>query len=190
MGRGCYAYRVSWLLRFSFICEAAGLPFFFIGSGCSTNAWSRGVPGRVLEDLFLFTVVGAVVTRDATSFAAIGDGVAFLNGARLPLGAFEDNAPPYLAYALSNLETPPPRFERLASVDTREVASILLATDGAEGLLDATLAVGLPDLWRQDRIFRNPDGLRRWLSLADRRGAGLSDDTTVVVLRRKSGGLR
>jgi hypothetical protein len=122
-------------------------------------------------DFFLFTLVAAVITAEATSIAAAGDGVAMINGVAVPFPAVVDNAPPYLGYAL--LGEPPAALQPLAAMPTPAVQNLLIATDGAAHL------GALAPFWTDDRYFRNPDALRRALFIS--KGP---DDTTVVSIRR------
>jgi hypothetical protein len=159
-----------------------------------------------VQDCLLFTVVGAVVTPEHTLVFSAGDGVWALNGQVRPLGPFPGNAPPYLAYGLLPDCSVP--FARQALVPTSEVESLLLGTDGVGDLARLSEAlvpeggdiVGpLSQFWREARYFRNPDALRRRLSVLSREAVRvdpvshrlvrtpglLPDDTTLVVLRRR-----
>jgi hypothetical protein len=157
---------------------------------------------RRVADHFLFTIVGVVITaRGATTFS-LGDGLVVINGERTQLGPFPNNEPPYLGYALL-----PGTLNRGASEDLsfkvhrsmapNEVQSLVLGTDGAvelEAVAERPIqgreeVVGpLSQFWRDDRFFRNPDMVRRRLAVLNRapRGGLLSDDTTLVVIRRKA----
>jgi hypothetical protein len=135
-----------------------------------------GVDATRVHDYLLFTTVALVVREDVTTIVAAGDGVVAVNGARVRLGPFPDNAPPYLAYALLG-EAPACRLEPVVEIATAELASALIGSDGA-------LDVELSELWRDDAFFRNPDQVRRRLTLLAR-DPGLADDTTVAVVRRR-----
>jgi hypothetical protein len=168
--------------------------------------------GRLGEGLLgehlLFTLVGAVVTPAQTLVFSAGDGVWALNGEVHGLGPFPNNAPPYLAYGLLSPGAVP--LERQALVPTGDVSSLLIGTDGAEDLRsrcealvpERDEAVGpFSQYWTEDRYFQNPDALRRRLALLGRESVRadftarrlirtpgvLSDDTTLVVLRRRMG---
>jgi protein phosphatase 2C-like protein len=138
---------------------------------------------RTVTDHFLFTIVGVLITaRGATTFS-LGDGLVVVNGERTELGPFPNNQPPYLGYAL--LPNAPDRraglgFEIDRSMAAGEVQSLVLGTDGAVEL-DSPF-------WSDDRFFRNPDMVRRRLTVLSRgaRGGLLSDDTTLVLIRRKA----
>ena len=85
----------------------------------------------------------------------------------------------------------------LAQRPTAEVDSILIGTDGLAGLVEGG-TLPLRELWSEDRFFRNPAVLTRHLTLVnrpqtridwerrrvERAGGLLSDDTSVVVMRR------
>ncbi|HEY9647476.1 MAG TPA: protein phosphatase 2C domain-containing protein [Chroococcidiopsis sp.] len=167
-----------------------------------------GDRAAVVRDYLLFTVVVAVITPTVTVLAAAGDGVVILNGDVQRLSA-ADNAPRYLAYGLLP-EVDPAAFGFTVCYDlpTSCVESLLIGSDGVGDLIDAAAqpmpgraeVVGaIAQFWQGDRYFHNPDQVRRRLSLINReaiqpdwsrqvmvRQAGLlSDDTTLVVARRK-----
>ena len=170
-----------------------------------------GDPARTVSDFLLFTIVGVVVGRDRGWLFSLGDGVAFLNGERLALGRAHDNRPAYLASTLHDGRGGLARedgFRIHALFPTTRLESLLIGSDGVEDLLASadrhlpgrTERVGGPSaLWEDDRNFRNPDHLRRRLSLMNRdsmrpdpatglpcRQPGLlPDDTTLVVVRRR-----
>ena len=158
---------------------------------------------ELVGDMFLFTILVACITPTRATFAAIGDGTPIVNGERIKLGPFPNNAPPYIGYAL--VESAIPRellnFNVFTSMPTEDLQSFLLGTDGVDDLIrswDRVLPngqhVGVVDrLWTDDRIFRNTDVLRRHLTLAnggiDHRHPGLlPDDTTLVTGRRRARG--
>lgn len=135
---------------------------------------------RTVHDAFLFTVVCAIVTPRVTMVFAAGDGVVVADGERVVLGPFDDDAPPYLAYALLD----PSRPRAPALVLRRETAAgsaLAIGTDGASEI------VTWPELdaIRDRRLVDHPDAIRRRLVVARRgdRSSALSDDATVVLLR-------
>lgn len=169
---------------------------------------------HILRDYFLFTSVGALITPAQTWIFSIGDGAIALNGELTPLGPFPDNAPPYLAYGLiqdyvEGLTPEDLRFQVHHQVATAEVQSILLGTDG---VLDLVALEDLPlpgkdelvgplaQFWQANRYFKNPLRVSRQLAMINheavqmdwdtmtlnRRGGLLPDDTTLIVIRRKS----
>ena len=160
----------------------------------------------IVKDYFYFTIVGALATETWTMLFALGDGISVLNGEVTRLGPFPGNQPPYLAYGIGDVAQG--HLAVLRVVPTASVQSLLLGTDGAadlEGLADRTLPgqqehVGkLDQFWTDDRYFKNPDALRRRLSLINREVKALDkstgemktdygllrDDTTLVVMRRR-----
>ncbi len=169
------------------------------------NAMGERLTATV-QDYFLFTVVGAAVSSKFTFVFGCGDGVAILNGLDLKLGLTDGtNAPPYLGYHLVGQGRG--GLEAKAVIPTPELTSLVVASDGLEGLLADPEArfpgkpekVGLVSrLWEDDKLFANPDALRRFLVLANRtsevydwkaqtvkREHGLlKDDTSLVVVRR------
>lgn len=165
----------------------------------------------VVNDYFLFTVVGVFLTRREAVFFSLGDGLLVINGRLISLGPFPDNAPPYLAYGLvpDSLQATPDalRFQVQKVMPTREVQSFLIGTDGVGDLIQAAgrrlpgknERIGaLEQFWQQDRYFANPDMIRRRLAAINRdavtveqgrtrREAGLlADDTTLIVGRRRA----
>lgn len=163
----------------------------------------------IIQDYLLFTLVGAVMTPEATTLFSIGDGVIAVNGKVKRLGPFPGNAPPYPAYGLLP-EFPLERSQVVVhhQLPTREVQSLLVGTDGVGDLLNAATQSlpGKPEpvgaiaqFWEEDAYFQNPDQVRRRLFLVNRevtrldritsrlsRETGLlSDDTTLVVMRRR-----
>jgi hypothetical protein len=164
-----------------------------------------GDPAEVVSRHFLFTVVGALITPQATLVFSLGDGVLALNGAVERLGPFPNNQPPYAGYGL--LDAAPLDFTLNYLLPTAGLQSLLIASDGA-GEWDALSGRMLPgktqvagplsQFWSDERYFQNADAVRRKLSLMNRESlrpdwdrrslckeAGLlADDTTLVVCRR------
>jgi hypothetical protein len=176
------------------------------------SALSSLIPGTIEErvtDFFLFTLVGCVVTELRTAVFSLGDGVVGINSAITVLD--HANTPPYLGYGLlarpdEDAAAAAPRFEIHADLSTKEVDSLLLATDGFAKVysLDKddprhTAAEQLGHLWEHDRFFSNPARVTRELTLLGRpkqtidwerrrmsRPAGVfDDDSTVIAIRRR-----
>ena len=170
---------------------------------------------QIINNYFLFTMVGMAVYRDKALFFSFGDGVIIINGETIQLGPFPDNKPPYMSYHLirDRLETSLPpdyldfRIHRLMPIE--QLNHCLLGTDGlhhfmaaaGEKLPGRNEPVGpIDQFWTQDRFFRNPDMVRRRLFMTNRevitvptgnsslhRELGhLDDDTTLIVVRRKT----
>lgn len=167
----------------------------------------------VVNDYFLFTTVGAMITRASSCFFSNGDGVIIVNGDILELGPFPNNEPPYLAYDLvrSSLKLDHPEllgFTANTVLPTEKLQSFLIGTDGVSELLRSSdktipgkkeLVGSISQFWEQNRFFTNPDNVRRRLNginhetvrydaeqeMLVREYGLLSDDTTLIVGRRR-----
>jgi len=154
-----------------------------------------GELGRVVSDYFLFTIVGAVVTPGLSAVFALGDGIYAVNGEVSRLGPFPNNCPPYLGYELlEENDREPLAIEPRVILPTEELDSLLIASDGADELLDEPLS----EFWTRDAFFSNSDALRRRLAVLNREvvsadwqrqrlnrtGGRLADDTTIIAIRR------
>ena len=138
---------------------------------------------------FLFTVVGFLVRREETGLFACGDGLVSINGDAAALGPYPGNRPPYLGYHLMEDAPHRPNLEILTARPTQEIHSLVIGTDGLEDwiqLPDGTGAPTLGDTLEHPAAYRNPDFLRRRLTVAQRRGGSnaLPDDTTLITVRR------
>jgi len=146
-----------------------------------------------VNDYLLFTIVGAVITASETVTFSMGDGAIAVNGKLTQIPAYPDNAPPYLAYGLYRPDAV--SFEICDRIPTSELESILIATDGIDDLIKVE---DVSQFWQEDKYFKNPDAIRRKLSMLNhedikpdwnkrelvKRSGVLSDDTTLVVIRR------
>jgi hypothetical protein len=168
----------------------------------------------VVRDYFLFTIVGFAITPETSYFFSIGDGTLYVNGERIPLGPFPDNAPPYAAYALLNsslLKRDPGAlwFKICKQLPTAELESFLIGSDGV-GEIEQRAGELMPggkeylgpvsQFWMDDRYFTNPALVGRKLALANaekqhidwerrtvqKRSPLLHDDSTLICGRRKS----
>lgn len=159
-----------------------------------------------IEDYFLFTVVGTAITPLETVIFSLGDGVFAINGCVTTIPPYPDNSPPYLAYGL--LAHPGSvDFCLQAQIPTERLESVLIGTDGIEDLMTAAdrLLPGkqekvgaIAQFWQDDRYFKNPDRVRRKLSLINRNATRLdpatkfpieepgllADDATLMVFRK------
>jgi hypothetical protein len=196
-------------------CDASMPSASLIARACSDvldhlRPLARAMGGdlaHTVSEHFLFTIVGAVVTRAHTMVFALGDGVVAINGAVHVIGPFPGNCPPYLGYRLLD-----PAADTALSFQAVEptpaIDSLLLATDGAGEIL-AQPGRSLPgrgepvgplaQFWTDDGYFRNPDAVRRRLWLMSREhltpdwagrhlhrdGGILGDDTTLIAVRRR-----
>jgi len=162
--------------------------------------------GEIVKDYLLFTIVGAIITPTETAIFAIGDGAIAINGKVLVIEEFPNNAPPYLAYGLLGA---PVNLQIYGLLPTAEVNSLLIATDGIQDLIESQAKMlpgkseivgNIDQFWQEDRYFQNPDAIRRKLALInrevvkpnwqeqrlDRSGGLLSDDTTLITIRKRS----
>lgn len=181
------------------------------GIGFLAKAMNVGNFKQTIYDHFLFTVNGVLVTQWGTALFAVGDGVQFANGERIPLGPFENNTPPYLAYtalAAPGSQDPTNGFKITMVLSTKAVQSLLIGTDGVEHLVAAEseclpgrseLIGPISQFWLENRYFENPDMVRRRLALIQnehlavdwrertiyRTPGRLPDDTTLIAIRRK-----
>ncbi len=171
------------------------------------------LPGNqvaAINDYFLFSTMAALITPQHSYVVSFGDGVYAVNGVVSVVGPYPGNAPPYLMYSMlrSSLMQQDPsqlKFQIRQYLPTYELESLLLGSDGVVDLIneqDATLPgkeelVGpLSQFWSSDRYFKNPDIVRRRLTLINRDASQsgtegrihtvgrLPDDTTLAVVRR------
>jgi len=160
---------------------------------------------QTINDYFLFTIVGAIVTPEEYCIFSLGDGVFILNGDVYPLGPFPNNSPPYLMYNLagSSLLDANPALLNLqvqARGSTKDLNWLLIGTDGVLDLINAkgkTIpgrkeTVGAIEQFLSDSCMQNPDGIRRRLAVLNRetvedgrsiRGGLLTDDTTFIIVQ-------
>jgi hypothetical protein len=138
-----------------------------------------------VNEAFLFTLVGFVVTPVVTITFSIGDGYIYLNGECLEIEnpAIEDeqfqNAPPYISYELlsTTVYPNPIVFTIHHHVPTSEVTSLLIATDGLRDIIrnENSLIPGQKKLvgpvsqfWTEDTYFKLKTGLHRQLTVINR----------------------
>lgn len=131
-----------------------------------------------VRDHLLFTIVGAVVTPAEACLFHLGDGFLALNGEALPIPRYAGDAPPYLGYGLLGQQV---AFETARALPTAELDTLLIGSDGVGDVPDP----GPAEFWRDAGYFTNPDRVRRRLSLLQRAGKQLPDDTTLISVRRR-----
>jgi len=170
-----------------------------------------GCTFQLVQDYFLFTIVGALVTPAGAAVFSLGDGVMAINGQIFHSGPFPNNAPPYLAYQLLDRSLAGVKSFQVQvhqQLPVEKVETILIGTDGVVDLMtlsDRRLpgkseTVGpIEQFWQEDCYFRNSDAVRRRLALINReltrpdwqerrivkQSGLLRDDTTLVAIRRK-----
>ncbi|MFA6437237.1 MAG: protein phosphatase 2C domain-containing protein [Candidatus Paceibacterota bacterium] len=179
------------------------------------HSMDRDLHAQAIADYFLFTMIGAIATKNKTIIFSLGDGAYIINGEVTQIGPFPDNAPPYLAYQLLDPQTLD-IDQRLLHIKTKriietpEIKNLLIGTDGVCDLIRQSekQIPGSQDqvgqinwFWENDKCFSNPDMIRRRLSMMNRQSLRidekkhlakesgiLPDDTTLVVMRQKKGG--
>lgn len=167
-----------------------------------------GSLSTVVNEYFLFTVVGVVMDEAEGMFFAFGDGVVIINQQVIELGPFPGNQPPYLGYCLvgTDLATESPdllTFREVATIPLHELDYFLIGTDGVLDLIQAEakqkpgLDVPVDSIWEftDDKCFSNEVLLSRRLLLVARdwhrrdavsnqqivEAGLLPDDTTLLV---------
>lgn len=164
---------------------------------------------EVVEDYFLFTVLGVVLGPKYATFFGCGDGVFYVNGYRRDLGPYPDNSPPYLGYQMlrgrTDFDEGALHLTQYQRLPVEDVSDFLIGCDGAGmegGLSEACqmdwklpgldrVAGPISQFWGNDAIFSNPATVSRRLKLMardwpprDPEHGFLADDTTIVVGRR------
>jgi serine/threonine protein phosphatase PrpC len=159
------------------------------------------VPSAVHEFL-LFSFLVVVVDRARTVVFGAGDGVFAIDGAAVVLDPGPENAPAYLSYALLDRSLPPPRDDACVGaavkihreLDTRDVRSVLLATDGALDLLESSGAEetlrdgttrGVLAQFTDARYAKNPSLVQKRLNVLGDAPKKLRDDTTIALISRR-----
>lgn len=164
---------------------------------------------QVVEEYFLFTLVGVVIDARNATFFALGDGTVIVNGTQLPLGPFPNNAPPYMGYGLLDgrvdIDQNLIRLTPWEPVESDALHHFLVGSDGVDDISahrermmpGLTQPIGpVSQFWEQDRYFGGNEVLvSRQLNLMGRDwprtnpDAGLlSDDTTIIVGRKAPNG--
>lgn len=167
----------------------------------------------VVNEYWLCTIVGLVITHNDTLIFSLGDGVYGFNYEFRNMGPFPGNQPPYLAYGLveTSLRLTSPaslQFVENAFIPTNRVDCLMIGTDGVNDLRNIQgrtipgtdkVISAFEELFSRDILFSNPDGLRRYLSMLnaevavlDRQQCSISrdfgllpDDTTLILVRRR-----
>ncbi len=165
---------------------------------------------KFIENHFLYTAIGFIVTDTFYATFAIGDGMIAVNGDVKTLGPFPSNRPPYVCYPLLKVDFPEGQLTlKLRNIGfTSDLQSIMIGSDGLTEFpaLSNKTHPGTSDkvgdvsqFWTDDRYFNNSDAIRRKLFQMNRydklvdfsKGEVnilsplLTDDTTMVVLRKK-----
>lgn len=134
-----------------------------------------GDRAQTIQDYFLFTILGVCLTPEQGCIFALGDGVVVLNEVVYTL-EYAGNAPPYLGYGLQQPDGLALPWQ-IQSFPVSETRSLLVGTDGVGDLIQvrdrnlpgkAEKVGDLAQFWQEDRYFKNPDQIRRRLSLINR----------------------
>ena len=160
----------------------------------------------IVNDYMSFTILGTLITDEYYAVFGLGDGVFAINGAVLEIGPFPKNAPPLLAYRLLDMTNAAYTLTLHDSGSTESIESILIASDGAiefetkstRMLPGQNEQIGsLRQFVENDFLFKNPDAMRRRLTLVNSERfmkrdevtslepGLLTDDTTIVAIRRR-----
>lgn len=164
-----------------------------------------GSLSQTVNEYYLFTVVGAIVTPEDYCLFSLGDGVYIIDGKVNNLGPFPNNSPPYLMYNLvgSSLSDDNPELLNLrvqAVGKTSDLKWLLIGTDGVNDLIELQdriipgreEKVGPVQQFLSESCMGNLDGIRRRLSVINRetveggrtvKGGLLKDDTTMVIIQ-------
>lgn len=137
--------------------------FAAIASLCCSNQMSLNSESNFARQHLLFTILGALITKDLTVVFGMGDGVFAINGKATTIGPFPDNAPDYLCKPLISTADAPD-FVLHARIRTEKLESLILGTDGVQDLISSaskripgkSRSVGtITDLLKQDFLFSN-----------------------------------
>jgi hypothetical protein len=145
---------------------------------------------QTLQNMFLFTIIGTVITHNIAIIFTMGDGAYVLNDRLYVIDS--DNKPDYLAYGLIE-ELVPTYFTIRSVLETKRLENIMLCTDGINYLLNASTTT-LKDgssagnhtrFLNEDRYIRNPSLLQKRLVVLGAINSILKDDTSIILIRRK-----
>ena len=138
------------------------------------------VRADLVHDSFLFTLLATVIHSDIMYVFGIGDGTIAVNGDVVFKGG--TGRTEFLCEEFIDGRERTPFKRSLATADLRNV---VLATDGADPLWQEP--GGLAGFAANDEHFRTPVAIPRLLDRQMATGQ-LSDDATVVVIRRRPAG--
>jgi hypothetical protein len=150
-----------------------------------------------INDHFLCTVFLAIVYNDELYIFTLGDGCFSVNGNLKIID--ENNVPNYLAYGVLGSDDENYEFKFQLRLPMTEVKSVLLATDGAVeieeraesmiNILGSNQKIGhLSDFETDDRFLKNRSLLQKRLVILGVNHGIMSDDTTMVLIRRMEAG--
>lgn len=160
-----------------------------------------------LFDLFLFTIIGVIITKNNSLMFRFGDGVFYLNE-NFNEYKYIFNAPPFVLYReinVSNKYHHPLTFQ-LERFDTKDIDKLLIGSDGVADLKKAEgkkiPGVNKNVMKLDDLIINcpNENRLQNYLTLCNRNSVKynkeqskniieqglLPDDTTMIILKREN----
>lgn len=142
---------------------------------------------ETIENFFLFTIVGAIITKDETVIFTVGDGVYAINGSIHVID--QNNAPNYLGYY--TLKNTSPEFTINVKMPTEAVDSIIIASDGATDIIknqDQQVKFGL-QMKKVGNLTQFIEGDMRGSSIRMVKHLNVlskqnmvSDDTTIITI--------
>jgi hypothetical protein len=166
---------------------------------------------RILNEYFMFTIVGFVMNNTRTVMFTLGDGVYGINGNYIRIPHNVENKPIYCCYSLMTSlphhVTPDDMIPKIVvDCNTDSVDTILVATDGFEYYLDnldkkiagTNTVLSTIDLY-DDVFFKNKDNITRHLRKCTSSYTYIDwernevtedppilsvDDTTIIVAKR------
>ena len=167
---------------------------------------------EALDRMMLATIMGIVMTKEWTTVFSCGDGVFSVNGVVQIID--QQNYPLYLSYKVNPknylIDEKKISFTALREIPTKDINSILIATDGVVDLIakrDSTIKVlgklekvgDLKQFEQDSRYIKNSSLLQKRLNLLNaerieidwanqevkRHKGVLSDDTTIILAKRR-----
>lgn len=143
---------------------------------------------KVLQEMYLATVICAVILPQQTYVLHGGDGCVYLNGHDLSLPHVARLAPKFLVYG--GLDLPQgycPEDEYglhlLHEINTHKLDQLLIATDGLHDFHHCSWLTGrVSQFWQNERFFEDEMSLQS--RLEELASARLDDDTTLISLVR------
>jgi hypothetical protein len=147
---------------------------------------------QTVQSMFLFTVLGAVITPEISFVFSQGDGVYQINQSYTSID--ENNRPNYLGYALlPEVTSYTPEFTQRALIATEQLDLLILASDGAdvlqaragESLKDGSEVGLLRQFAEQQRYLMQQTAISRRLNVINVLNRKGYDDTSIVVIKRE-----
>lgn len=173
---------------------------------------SWGSRSFIIEQFFLFTIVGCAITEDRVYYFNLGDGCIIDHKGIIDCdtGSAAHNTPPYLAYRIADTTSTLDLDFKIIEVPLDDFESVLIGSDGVNDLITledrffpaTDKPIGsIQQFWTNDHYFTNPDNVRRTLfrinnekyraslntkgqPVLKKHPGLLPDDTTMVIIRR------